>query len=142
MNVALIVARSETMLPAWFVFPLAALAIIVLAGHLMLISRDAEMPASRRRIRTVSGVLMMAITPLAAYAFALTPVNEPRMFVLVFASVVGLLGIVIMLAGVDIANNIRLHRLEQKRIRNQLAEIRRLGAGGGLGKGGASDATH
>jgi hypothetical protein len=134
-------ARSDTMLPAWFVFPLAALAIVVLAGHLMIIARDATMPPSRRRIRTVTGVLMMAITPLAAYAFALTPVNEARTFVLIFAAVVGLLGIVIMLAGIDIANNVRLHRLEQKQVRRKLAELRRQGGSGGLTQSGASDAA-
>lgn len=115
---------AQSVLPALVVFPLAAVVIVVLATHLTLMRR-AEMPASRKRIRTVNGVLMMLLTPVAAYAFGVVPAAQTKQFVLVFFLVTGLVFIIIMLAVMDALNNVRIHRREARDLREKYDAIKR-----------------
>jgi hypothetical protein len=105
--------------PAWFVFPMAFLALLVLAAHVAGLSRE-EMPDSRRRIRTVNGVLMMFTTPLLAYAFGLADPARPRVFVIVWVLVAGLVTLILFLALSDMLNTWRLNALERRELRRQL----------------------
>jgi len=99
--------------PAWVVFPLAMATMVVLAGHVLWLGQ-ASMPSSRRRIRQAGGMVMLTLTPLSAYLFAVASADRPRMFVLVWIAVVSLLGLTVLMACLDILNTIRL-RAEARR---------------------------
>ena len=110
------------LLPLWVVVPAAVISLLAVGGHLSAL-RVADVPESRRRIRTVNGWLMAALIPVAVYAFAVVTPAERNRFVFVFAVVVALLTIVVVLAGVDAMNNLRLYRTERDELR---AEVKRL----------------
>lgn len=113
---------AEPILPGWVVLPLACLAVIVIGVHLQSMHRS-RMPESRRRIRTASNLVAMLTVPLLASGFGVIRPDDHRAFVMVWLVVVGLLGIIVMLALVDVLNNIRIHAAERRRVRS---EIRRL----------------
>ncbi len=118
-------AESATpLLPWWVVFPLAGVTLLVIAGHVAAIRRAAGVPSSRRRIRTVNGVLMMATVPLIAYAFGVATSADARTFTLVWMLIIGLLGIIIVVAWVDVMNTMRLHQASRRATRERLAELR------------------
>ncbi len=113
---------AEPILPVWLVLPLASLTLIVLGAHLQWM-HQADMPGSRRRIRTASNLVSMLTVPLIAAGFALVNPDDHRLFVMVWLAIVGLLGVIVILAGVDMLNNLRIHAMERRHIRT---EIRRL----------------
>lgn len=108
------------MLPLWIVLPPAAATLLVIAAHLQAL-RTAPMPESRRRIRQANGVLMLVATPLVAYLFGVAQTGRPRSFLLISTTVVGLLAMILLLSGVDIANTWRLHRREMRALRREVA---------------------
>lgn len=114
---------AESIVPAWLALPLAAVLLFVLAVHLHALARSA-MPASRKRIRIVNGLLMMLATPAAAYAFGVASTEDQRRFVLAWVLVGGLLLMVIFLALLDILNTSRLHLRERAELRRDLASAR------------------
>ncbi len=115
---------TSTIAPAWVVLPVAGIALIVLAGHMQAMweaARRGAVPASRVRIRTVNGFVMMVTACLAAYGFGIVTPSEAGMFVLAWSAVAGLIGIVVMLAVVDAMNTARL----SWRVRREAREILR-----------------
>lgn len=138
---------ANPMLPLWIVAPLAVLSTVVIGGHLAALQR-ADMPASRRRIRTANGVVLLGLTLLLAYAIGCVgmlpsgggSIGHIREFVLVWMAIIGLVPMVLGLAGLDVVNTIRLQRGMIREIRGRMrgdmlrdVEIRvhaRLGAGG------------
>ncbi len=108
------IAQVTATLPALVVIPVALLAMIVVAGHL-LVMRQSLLPPSRRRIRTANAVLMLALIPTMSVALAGSP--SPRAFVVLWIVVTWLLGLVLMLAALDVANSLRLHRRELRDLR-------------------------
>ena len=104
------------------VFPIASLALVVTCLHLIWLQRT-KMPASRRRIRTVTGVLSLFTITLTAIGFGVVTSHEARAFLLIWLSVIGLLGILVLLAAIDMANNVRIHTSERKHVREQLARL-------------------
>lgn len=121
-TLVLAIMPSGPLVPAWIALPLAGLVVLVLAAHMQAMAR-AEMPASRRRIRTATGWLMLVTTPLTGYAFGVASTADPRGFVLVWLTVAGLLAIIILLACLDILNSRRLERREGRALAAQLKEI-------------------
>lgn len=117
-------ALSEPILSAWIVVPMAAVTLLLLAGHLTAL-QTAAMPRSRRRIRTINGLLMMLVTPLIAYVFCVATTNEPKTFVLGWTAVVWLLASIIFVAVVDAMNTLRLAREERAELRGRLVALRR-----------------
>lgn len=113
---------SGPLVPAWIALPLAGLVVLILAAHMQAMAR-ADMPASRRRIRTATGWLMLITTPLTGYAFGVASAADPRGFVLIWLTVAGLLAIIILLACLDILNSRRLERREGRALAQQLKEI-------------------
>ena len=112
---------ASGLVPAWAVFPLAVLAMLVVAGHVLWLPH-ADMPASRRRIRIANGLLMLFTLPLAAYALGIAdPSSDKRGFVLAWMMVSGMVTIVLLVAMVDLANTWRLHRRE---LRGMILEMR------------------
>src|SRR5215510_3061619 len=117
------VSTGGPLAPAWLVAPLAVLALLVIAGHVLALDK-AEMPASRRRIRKVNGFLMMFTTPLAAYAFAVVSPSRARLFVMVWMIVAGLVTLVLLLALLDMANTWRMTWAEKRELRRQVDAAR------------------
>ena len=105
--------------PIWVSAPLAMLSLVVIAAHLIAM-RSADMPESRKRIRTANGWLMLVTVPVLAIAFSLVSSANPRQSALVWAIAILLLGLVLVMAFVDIGNNLRLAREKQKRLHRTL----------------------
>lgn len=103
---------SDSVLPIWLVGPIAFAVMVVIAGHLIAMrSAKGRIPASRYRIRTVNGALMLTVVPLLACAFGVVSPQNEKFFTLLWMLCIGLLGIVVLLAVVDGFNNLRLgHR--------------------------------
>lgn len=115
---------ADSIAPAFLVMPVAGLALLVLAAHVVSLAKS-DMPASRRRIRVSNGLLMMFAVPLAAYAFSIVSVDRPRAFALAWMLVAGLLVLIVALAVVDLLNTFRLHRAERRHIRRELSHTLR-----------------
>ncbi len=112
------------LVPTWLAISIASFMLLALMLHMTWV-RSAEMPESRRRIRTVNGWLMLGAIPLLAYAFGIAPPSQARLFVLVWAASVGLIGIIVMLAMLDILNNWRIHRRRAALLRREMELLRR-----------------
>lgn len=130
---------SGTIAPAWLVLPIAAVALLIIAGHMQAMweaARRGLEPESRVRIRTVNGFVMMVTTCLAAYGFGIVTPDRAGMFVLAWTAVAGLIGIVVMLAVIDALNTARLswrfrreaRRSLRERIEREIGEVRGRGA--------------
>lgn len=99
---------QASLLPAWFVLPLAGLTMLVVGVHVLSVQRS-PMSTLRRRVRTLSGLTMMLIVALLAYALGVAEVVErprsdpgaARAFVLVWFAIMLLLIVVVTLAGID-----------------------------------------
>lgn len=117
----MMLAASGPILSAWIVLPVVTVAMLLVAGHTLAIQRVA-MPASRRRIRTANGLLMLVALPLLAYALCVIGPQDKRLFVLVWVSVMGLVGLVIVLALLDVVNNVRLFARERGQIDRMTAQ--------------------
>jgi hypothetical protein len=118
------VMLAAAIAPWWAVLPTAVVAMLVVAGHVMLLP-GAAMPASRRRIRAANGLLMLVTLPLAAYAVgAADPDVDPRRFVLAWMLTAGLLVIILGLAMLDILNTLRLRSRERREAIDDLARAR------------------
>jgi len=106
-------------LSPWLVILIAAPASILIAGQLMALHQS-DAPASTKRIRTAAGVLMLALGPFVVYLFGFASADRPREFILSWAVVVGLIGIIVMLAVMDAFNSSRIHAAERRKLRREL----------------------
>ena len=105
------------MLPILIVGPVAMAVMVLVAGHLLAMrSAKDRVPASRYRIRTVNGGMMLAVVPMLACAFAVVSPDDRKFFLLLWMSCIGLLGLIILLAVIDGLNNLRLGRAEATRL--------------------------
>lgn len=111
--------------PSWFVLPLAMLALLVVASHLIVLREHAvgKMPESRRQIRMVTGWVMMFTIPLVAYGFGIVSPTNEESFLLAWTCIVGLLAGIVLMACVDAVNSIRLARKESREMREELREL-------------------
>jgi hypothetical protein len=104
---------SESLAHAGVVFPVAALVMLLIAGHVHGLANT--LPPLRRRLRSASGLVSLTMVPLAAYALAwCDPLIDQREFVLAWMMVVGLTIILLTLAVIDIAVTCRLHVRAQR----------------------------
>jgi hypothetical protein len=103
---------ADPIAPIWLVLPLALIALIVQAGYLLALKELPKgfMPASRQRIRTASSWMSMFAIPLSAYGFGVATMDDPRLFTIVWMVVIGLISAILLLAGLDAVNTMRLHR--------------------------------
>lgn len=104
---------------------MAAMTLLVIAGHLTALGAANGMPTSRRRIRTACGAVMMLTTCALAVAFGAVRPDDPRLFTLAWTVSVMLLAMVLGLAGLDAINNLRLGRLQRRRIRRAAQDLHR-----------------
>lgn len=119
---------TGSLAPGWLVLPLAGVALLATAAHIVAL-REAPagaLPESRRRIRTATGWVIMVTIPLTAYAFGIATPSDAGVYLTVWMAVVALLGAILMLALLDAVNTMRLHRAAVRRLR---AEYRRLREG-------------
>ena len=112
---------QDTMAHPWLVLPLTAVVMALTIWHVLAIQRTA-MPASRRRIRTASGLLMLLLFAALTYALAGAPISERRLFVLSWLAVLGLVMLVLMLAAMDMANTVRLSGRLRRQLTTQAAQ--------------------
>ncbi len=117
-------ASPSPLVPAWVAVPLGALTLIMLAAHMRALA-VADMPESRRRIRTANGWVMLLATPVTAYAFGVATPADPRLFLLSWLAVAGLLAIVLLLAAIDIMNTGRLSLDARQELRRDLHDLGR-----------------
>lgn len=119
---------SGPIAPWWIVVPLAGVALLATAAHIIAIREATKgaMPESRRRIRLATGWVIMVAVPLTAYAFGIASPAQPGVFALVWMSVVALLFAIVGLGLLDAFNTVRVHRIETRRLRR---DIRKLQAG-------------
>jgi hypothetical protein len=107
---------AETLMPAWFILPVATLVLLVLGAHLLALGMPG-MEARRRRIRMVNNLLMMFTTPLMAYGFGIVDATDGRRFALVWTVIPLLLLMIVGLAVADIVNTMVLHAKARRLIR-------------------------
>lgn len=118
---------AGSLAPGWLVLPLAFLALLATAAHIIAL-REAPagaLPESRRRIRVATGWVIMPTIPLTAYAFGIAAPARPGAFMTVWTAVVGLLAVIMLLAFLDALNTVRLHRVETRRLRREIHELHR-----------------
>lgn len=106
---------------AWLAMPVAGFVLALLALHMRSLAA-APMPESRRRIRIANGWIMLFATPVTAYAFGMATPDNPRGFVLAWLAVAGLLGIVLLLAGIDIVNTGRISAAARRQLQRELRD--------------------
>lgn len=117
-------AGTGPLAPWWIVVPLAAVALLATASHIIVL-REAPagaLPESRRRIRIATSWVIMVAIPLTAYAFGIASPAKPGIYSMVWLAVVGLLGAIVLLAMLDAFNTVRLHRDETRRLRQDLGK--------------------
>lgn len=117
---------AGSLAPAWLVLPLAAVALLATAAHIIVL-REAPagaIPESRRRVRIATGWVIMVAIPLTAYGFGIADPDRPGVFMMVWTAVIGLIGAILLLAMLDAANTVRLHRAERRRLVNELKALR------------------
>ena len=115
-------AATGPALPLWAVLPPCAMLMLFLAGYVLAL-READMPESRRRIRTMGSVTMMLTQPLIVYLFAIATPANARTFMLTWALLIGLLGILVVLAMVDVLNNVRISANARSEFRSELRSL-------------------
>lgn len=122
-------AATGPALPLWAVVPPCALLMLVLAGYVQAL-REAEVPESRRRIRTLASITMMLTQPLIVYLFAIATPANARTFMLTWAMLIGLLGMLVVLAMLDVVNSTRIQRKARQEFRGELkglqADVQRI----------------
>ena len=118
----MILAATGPALPLWIVAPPCALLMLILAGYVMAL-READVPESRRRIRTLGSVTMMLTQPLIVYLFAIATPANARTFMLTWALLIGLLGMLVVLAMLDVVNNLRISANARHEFRRELQSL-------------------
>ncbi len=108
-------------LPWWLVVPVTAIVMITVAAHVLAI-QAVEMPASRRRIRTANGMLMLVTVPLLAYSVSVASPANPRGFVVVWVLVMALVAMIVFLAFLDMANTMRISSRERAELGRETAQ--------------------
>lgn len=112
------------LVPIWVSAPLAMITLVTVAAHLLAM-RGADMPESRRRIRTANGWLILVTAPVLVVAFSVVTPNNARQFALVWAVATALVCFTIVMAFVDMANNLRIARNQRKKLsRTMGAQLR------------------
>ncbi|MFT3684485.1 MAG: hypothetical protein QM783_06070 [Phycisphaerales bacterium] len=93
--------------------PLAAIGMVLFAAHTLVIQR-ADMPQSRRKVRMAIDVLSMFVVAAVAYGASIVNPADQKAFVLCWLLVVGLVGVSLLLAMVDVVITLRLAMRERR----------------------------
>ena len=110
-------------IPGFVTIPLAGLAMVVIAAHMVVLERSGERGV-RRRIRIANGWVMLINAPLIAAGFSLVePGARPRMFLIVWTTIIGLVAITLLLAAADILNTAAKSRRSLRELREARREM-------------------
>lgn len=120
------ITAASTILPGWVVIPIAGVVLVVTARHVLRVETSGLDPV-RRRVRIANGLLMMLVTTLLAYALGLAPeVNdaaahpgEAKAFIAVWVGILGLLGVVVVLAVIDAVGTVRAGMRMRRELRGE-----------------------
>jgi len=114
---------ADPVVTPWLVFPLAAVALLCVASHMIVLRELAPgvMPESRRRIRLISGWVMLVLVPMLAWGFGHAAPSDAALFAAIWTSNVVLLGAVVLMALLDALNTARLARRQRRVITRELA---------------------
>jgi small-conductance mechanosensitive channel len=87
-------------------------AMVLVAGYILALrdAPDDSMPTWRRNIRHVTSVVILVTIPVLAYAFGVATPAHQRAFVLSWTAAVWMLGVVVLLAAIDLVDGARLTR--------------------------------
>jgi uncharacterized membrane protein len=140
------VMLGQAMVSPWITLPMCGVVMVLLAGYGIALSGRVDVPSSRRRLRIASTVLQMFLVGFITIGVSMvSPSVDPKVFVLVWIVIVGVLAGVIVLAVMDMVNNFRLAASERRRVIDEQAQAlarslgaregRRGQAEGGLGAG-------
>lgn len=118
----------DTGVPAVIVVPVAALAMLVIAAHVVALQRS-SVPPTRRRIRTACGVLMLFLAALLAHALTMGPAAphpvlapaQTRAFLFIWLVIISLVLMVVVLAAADAAYSTAAAYSTRRRLRRDLA---------------------
>ena len=112
-------ASPGSLAPGWAVVLVAMLALLVIAIHVLSLSRASTHP-SRRRIRIANGFLMMLGVAALAYAIGVATPDRPRQFTIAWTLVMSLMAMVIAVACIDALNSLRLNAIDRRVVRREL----------------------
>jgi len=113
-------------IPAWITLPLAAASMLTVAAHLLVVERTSPRSV-RRRIRLSNGWIMLIAIPLIAAGFSfIDPDAKPRMFLIVWSTIIGLVSISIALALADVVNTFFHARQSLAKLRQTKEDLARL----------------
>ncbi|QOI99485.1 MAG: hypothetical protein HRU70_02905 [Phycisphaeraceae bacterium] len=115
---------GSALLPVWAVIPAASVLLVVVAAHAGVVRRSPGVPPSRKRIRLANAALMVVTIPVLSFALGVARSDDPRVFVLAWLATVGLIGLVIMVACLDMLNTVRLGFAARRRLREHLSRVR------------------
>jgi hypothetical protein len=105
-------------IPGYISLLLAAACMVAVAAHLLVVERRTK-DELRRRIRLANGWVMLIGIPLIAAGFSfINPDEKPRMFLIVWLSIFGLVLISISLAFADMVNTAVTTRRAVLRLRD------------------------
>ncbi len=111
--------------PSWVVLPLSLLALLVVAGHWILLGR-AKMPVVRKSIRTANGLVMMLAIPVLAFGFGVVRPSNGRIFAITWMVATGLLFMVLALAAADLIYTAIIGHRERQRLAIEVRAARAL----------------
>lgn len=115
---------TEPLLSPWFVCPIGICGLLVIAWHVNVLCADSSMPASRRRIRSVTNATAAATIPLLTAGLCVIAPDQRQLFGTAWLVSAGLLLLVLMLASIDLLNTMRLHAIERREQRQHLRAMR------------------
>lgn len=117
---------AASLLPPIVVLPITAGVMGLLVWHWASLRR-APHPPSRKRIRSANAMLMLAIVPLFAAGVSLVhSQRQPRLWLLIWLSVICLVWMSVMLALLDMLNTLRIAKARRRDLRGRLLHPRRL----------------
>lgn len=104
-------------IPPALALPPSAILMLIVMFHLHATIRSKEGPASRRRIRTANGWIMLAAIPLLVAGFSLID-HEANQFAwaLTWLAAILLLLLTLALAMLDVANTMRLQMAHRRKV--------------------------
>jgi hypothetical protein len=115
---------SQPLAPAWLVLPMAVATLLVLAAHVQALHAAANVPRSRRRIRSINAGLMLVTVPVLAYSFGIATPARSQAFAVAWSASALLLALVVLVALIDVANTWRLHAEQRHRLQAQIRALR------------------
>jgi cytochrome bd-type quinol oxidase subunit 2 len=118
------------LVPLWIGLPLGVVTLVLLAGHVLMLSLTCK-PRSRRSIRQANGVVgMLTVGLLCAGTCVFSHTAQPREWAIVWILAMMLLAFNVFLAVLDALNTVRLRRNARRemstaaeRLRAELAHI-------------------